>query len=201
MKKLTYVTDSVTKYKEIKDKLELNGIKINYFGCEMPGLKINDISSISKAKAELAHIITESPVLYSELGLYIESYPKNRNYPGAFLKESGFDKNPQKLLEDMKGINDRECYFLECMTYFDDGEEKQFFGTTHGSLIEKTEKEVSSLSDIFIPSGSDKTIGEMTKEEKEKYVWYNKRVIKDFTTWYKKQYKEENKEYVKSRNN
>ena len=199
MKKLTYVTDSIIKYKEVKERLELNGIEINCFGCEMPGLKINDITSISKTKAELAHIITESPVLYSELGLYIESYPKNRNYPGAFLKESGFEKNPQKLLEEMKGINDRECYFLECLTYFDDGEIKQFYGTTHGSLIEQVKdgQEVSSLSDIFIPSGSDKTISEMTKEEKEKYVWYNKRAIKDFIKWYKNKEIEESKVYNK----
>ena len=203
MKKLTYVTEKHDEFIFVKKKLEENNIPIDYFGCEMNGFIINDLSSISKGKAEIAHILLEGPVLVSELGFYIEEYPKNRDYPGAFLKESKIESNIDELLETMKHINKRNCSFIECLTYFDGEELKQFYGTTFGELSEEIKGDTTNpnLFNVFIPSGSDKTISEMTDEEKEKYVWYNKRPIKDFAAWYKKQYKEENKEYVKSRNN
>ena len=202
MKKLTYVTENHEEFLSVKEKLEENNIPIDYFGCEMNGFIINDLSSISKGKAEIAQILLDGPVLVSELGFYIEEYPKNRDYPGAFLKESKIESNIDKLLEDMKHINKRNCCFIECLTYYDGEELKQFYGATSGELSEEIKGDITNptLFNIFIPSGSDKTISEMTDEEKEKYIWFNKRPIKDFTEWYKKQYKEEKKEYVKNRN-
>ena len=202
MKKLTYVTENHEEFLSVKEKLEENNIPIDYFGCEMNGFIINDLSSISKGKAEIAQILLNGPVLVSELGFYIEEYPKNRDYPGAFLKESKIESNIEKLLEDMKHINKRNCSFIECLTYYDGEELQQFYGATSGELSEEIKGDTTNptLFNIFIPSGSDKTISEMTDEEKEKYIWFNKRAIKDFTEWYKKQYKEEKKEYVKNRN-
>lgn len=134
MENLTYITGNYGKYVSVKEKFENAGITIDYFKCDLDEPDVNDIEFISKEKARQAYEKLGSPVFVADSGFYIEHYPDNPGYPGAFVKRSGVSSNVSKLLETMKDVTDRSCYFLDCLTFFDGNEYYQFFGISRGSL-------------------------------------------------------------------
>lgn len=102
MKNLTYVTGNYGKYVSVKEKFEKHNISINYFKCDLEEPEVNDIEFISKEKARQAYEKPGTPVFVADLGFYIEDYPNNPGYPGAFVKRSGISSNIEELLEMMK---------------------------------------------------------------------------------------------------
>ena len=103
--------------------------------------------------------------------VYIKNYPNNPNYPGAFVKRSGVASNISKLIEDMKDVDDRYCYFLNCLTYYDGKEFVHFFGKNEGQLSKEIKgvdlkQAWSNLWHVFIPKNCDKTLAEMTDYER-----------------------------------
>lgn len=172
MENLTYVTGNYGKYISVKEKFEKEDININYFKYDLNEPDINDIKFISKEKAREAYEILKKPVFVADSGFYIEDYPNNPLYPGAFVKRSGVSNNIDKLLEIMKDIDNRNCYFLDCLTFYDGNDYYQFFGLCKGTLSfekrginQKCAK--SNLWYVFIPKNCSKTLAEMTmKKEK-----------------------------------
>lgn len=193
MKKLTYVTGNYGKYISVKDTFENEGIIIDYFKCDLDEPNINDISIISKEKAKEAYEKLDSPVFVADSGFYIESYPNNPNYPGAFVKRSGVSSNIDSLLETMKDVSNRNCYFLDCLTFYDGNEYYQFFGKSKGNLsYEKkghaNKKAKSNLWYVFIPENYTKTLAEMTDEEIKERSNNHISATKKFAEWYKNEY-------------
>ena len=156
MENLTYVTGNYGKYVAVKDAFSKSGIDIHFFSCDLDEADINDIEFISKEKAQEAFEIVKSPVIVADCGFYIENYPGNPGYPGAFVKRSGVSSDIDKLLEIMKDVDNRECYFLDCLTFYDGTSFEQFFGKSHGSLSKckrgnAIKKSKSNLWYVFVP--------------------------------------------------
>lgn len=172
MENITYVTGNYGKYISVKEKFERNGIEIDYYNLDLYEPDINDISLISQEKAFLAYAKINSPVFVIDSGFYIKNYPNKPNYPGAFVKRSKVASDIEKLLKDMEDVNDRTCYFLDCLTYYDGCEFVQFYGKSEGILSReirgnKLKKAKSNLWYVFIPKNHSKTLAEMTDEERE----------------------------------
>ncbi|MBP3635627.1 MAG: non-canonical purine NTP pyrophosphatase [Bacilli bacterium] len=205
MGNLTYITGNYGKYVSVKEKFENSGITIDYFKCDLEEPDINDIEFISKEKARQAFEILGTPVFVADSGFYIQDYPGNPGYPGAFVKRSGISSNIIELLETMNQTQNRNCYFLDCLTFFDGKDYFQFFGVSKGTLSheirgEKNKKAKSNLWFVFIPVNCSKTLAEMSDEERnnrpdnrtsatDKFIeWYiinyknSKRLVKDMNT-------------------
>ena len=194
MEIITYVTGNYGKYVSVKEKFEKEGIYINYFKCDLEELDINDISLISKEKARLAYNLLNSPVFVADSGFYIEGYPNNPGYPGAFAKRSGISSNIDLLLDTMKDISNRNCYFLDCLTFYDGNDYYQFYGINKGHLSkEKRGKEnikaKSNLWYVFIPDNCNKTLAEMTDYEINNRPDNRTSATEEFIKWYKLNYK------------
>lgn len=190
MKKITYVTGNKGKYIEVKEKAEKEGINIDFFNYDLEEPNVNDIEYISKEKAKKAYEILQSPVFVADSGFYIEAYPNNPGYPGAYVKRSGVSTNVEDLLNTMKKIENRNCYFLDCLTYYDGEEFYQFFGKHEGTLSasirgDNIRKAKSNLWYVFIPKGCTKTLAEMTDEEKQNRPKTGTSATKEFLKWYK----------------
>lgn len=134
MENLTYVTGNYAKYISVKEKSERENIHINFFKCDLEEPDINDIEFISKEKAKQAYEKLRTPVFVADTGFYIEDYPNNPLYLGAFVKKSGISKDIDKLLDIMKNVINRNCYFLDCLTFFDGNDYSQFFGLCNDTL-------------------------------------------------------------------
>lgn len=194
MENLTYVTGNYGKYISVKEKFENAGIIIDYFKCDLDEPSINDIKFISKEKAKEAYKKLCRPVFVVDSGFYIKNYPNNPEYPGAFVKRSGVSSNIEQLLETMKEVNDRSCYFLDCLTFFDGDEYYQFFGISKGSLSTKprgqeNKKAKSNLWYVFIPNNCTKTLAEMTDNERNNRIDNRISATEEFISWYKSNYK------------
>lgn len=186
---ITYVTGNYGKYISVKEKFMSHGLNINYENIDIEEPDINDIEINSKEKARIAFEQIKSPVFVIDCGFYIRSYPDNPNYPGAFVKRSGVANDIDKLLSDMKDIDDRYCYFLDCLTYYDGEEYIHFFGKSEGKLSHskrgnQMKKAKSNLWYIFIPENCSKTLAEMTDYERENRKKENDATL-DFINWLK----------------
>ena len=146
-------------------------------------------------KVREAYKKTQKPCIALDAGFYIPNYPGNPNFPGAFPKREILEKfGVEGLLEKMKGVEDRECYFRECLAYFDGKELKKFFGTTYGQLTTEkrgiaTSQKWSDLWYIFKPEHFEKTLAEMdsTEREERRKIDGSVEALKVFAEWYKEQ--------------
>ena len=150
---------------------------------------VNDIEFISREKARQAYEKLGSPVFVADSGFYIEHYPNNPGYPGAFVKRSGVSSNVSKLLETMKDVTGRSCYFLDCLTFFDGNEYYQFFGISRGSLSNElrgheNKRAKSNLWYVFVPDNCIKTLAEMTDEERNNRPDNRTSATDEFIKWY-----------------
>lgn len=135
--------------------------------------EINNIEAIAIWKAKQAYEKIGKPCIALDSGFYIPSFPDEPYFPGAFVKRKlvegiGIDG----LIERMKGVTDRSCYFLECVAYYDGESLKTFFGKSPGTLADKMSDVVntsgwSNLNQVFIPAGLDRPLSEITEEEKK----------------------------------
>ena len=187
---LTYVTGNYGKFVSVKEKFEKAGLEIKYENIDIDELDINDIEIISKNKAYSAYQKINNPVFVMDCGFYIKNYPNNPNYPGAFVKRSGISSDTGKLLEVMKDIDDRDCYFLTCLTYYDGNNYYTFYGKSEGSLSyeergNKLKKAMSNLWLVFIPKNHDKTLAEMTDYERDHRKDGRTNATDEFIKWYK----------------
>lgn len=204
MENLTYITGNYGKYVSVKEKFENAGITIDYFKCDLEEPDINDIEFISKEKARQAFEILGTPVLVADSGFYIEDYPNSPGYPGAFVKRSGISSNIAKLLETMEQIENRNCYFLDCLTFFDGKDYFQFFGVSKGTLSheirgEQNKRAKSNLWFVFIPMNCSKTLAEMSDEERNNRPDNRTSATDEFIEWYINNYKN-SKRLVKDMN-
>ncbi len=202
MENLTYITGNYGKYISVKEKFEKAGITIDYFKCDLEEPNVNDIKFISKEKARQAFEILGTPVFVADSGFYIEDYPNNPGYPGAFVKRSGISSNIQELLATMKNVQNRNCYFLDCLTFFDGKDYFQFFGVSKGTLsheirVEQNKRAKSNLWLVFIPLNCNKTLAEMTDEERNNRPDNRTSATDEFIEWYQLNY-QNNKKLVKN---
>jgi len=193
MNDLTYVTGNYGKYLGAKNKFELKGLELKHYSCDLNESFVNDISYISKQKAYEAYSKVGRPVFVSDTGFYIEDYPDNPNYPGAFAKRSGIATNVDMLLETMKNVENRNCHFLECITFYDGENIKQFYGSSYGKLAKEKKGEMnnkawSNLWLVFIPGNYSKTLAQMTDEERKIRSESRISATDKFINWYINEY-------------
>ena len=190
MQKITYVTGNRGKYISVRDKFQESGIDIDFFKMDTIELDINDIRKISKEKARQAYMVLKKPCFVADSGFYIEAYPNEPGYPGAYVKRSGIANNAEELLKTMQGITNRNCFFLDCLTFYDGEDFYQFFGRSEGTLSETVRgndlvKSLSELWKVFIPKNCTKTLAEMTDEERLHRPDGHTSSTEEFITWLK----------------
>lgn len=191
---LTFVSGNKGKYISVKEHLEEYNIPVNYYNYDLNEPNINDITIISKAKVREAYKILKSPCFVIDSGFYIKDYPDHPNYPGAFVKRSGISTNITNLLETMADVKNREAYFLECLTFYDGKKYYTFYGQSDGTISKEPRgnnmsKSQSNLWLVFIPNNHEKTLAEMTDEERNNRHDNHTSAIYNFKIWYKNTYK------------
>ena len=193
MENLTYITGNYGKYVSVKEKFENAGITIDYFKCDLDEPDVNDIEFISKEKAKQAYEKLGSPVFVADSGFYIEHYPNNPGYPGAFVKRSGISSDIDGLLKTMKNQSNRECKFVDCLTFYDGNEFYTFYGVSSGTLAyskrgDSIKKAKSNLWYVFIPNNCDKTLAEMSDKERKNRDDGHTSATELFAEWYQNTY-------------
>ena len=188
--KLTYVTGNYGKYFAMKRRLDNQGIDIEWAELETDEPEVDDVAVVSKEKARQAYDILQKPCFVMDSGFYVEAYPGKPGYPGAMVKRSGVAENVEALLDAMRGVENRRCKFMDCLTFYDGREFQQFFHESPGNLAETVrgalrETAQSRLWLVFILDGYDVTIAEMTEEERLNMDDHRVSAVEEFAGWYK----------------
>ena len=194
MESLTYVTGNKGKYMNVSEKFKRHGIIIKHFDYDLSEPDVNDIEFISRTKVLEAYDQVMGPVFVTDAGFYIEGYPGKPGYPGAFAKRSGISSNVEGLLDTMKDVTNRDCYFLDCLTFYDGEILKQFKGISRGTLSydirgKDLDNKLSNLWYVFIPLNHSKTLAEMSDEERRNRHDNRTSASDEFIWWYLNEYK------------
>jgi XTP/dITP diphosphohydrolase len=140
-------------------------------------------------KARYGFEFTKIPTIADDSGLSVEIL---NGLPGIFSKRfydnSGdFSKNIEKLLNMLKDVpfEKRKAKFIAVVVYKDEKFEEAFTGELEGYIwFEKRGSYGFGYDPIFYLKEFDKTIGELTFEEKNR-ISHRKRAIEKFINFYK----------------
>lgn len=171
MKEIIFVTTNIGKVESAKKYLK--NMKLTCIDKELSEPDVNDIDYIAEQKVLQAYTLTNKPCVSLDAGFYIPNFPQRPNFPGAFVKRELLAKmGIDSLLDFMQDVDDRQCYFKECLAYYDGNSIKKFYGYCYGSLakqklgLDRAEK-WSDLWYVFVPQGCEKTLAQMTKSEQD----------------------------------
>lgn len=164
--KLTFVTSNKHKVEEIGFELKKYGVELEQLNIGYGEDKDVNMEEIAKkASKELAEKL-QRMIIMEDTGLYFKAYD---NFPGAMPKfvfnSIGFD-GIFRLLEG----KDRSAYFRTIIGFCEPGNEPVLFaGEMQGEITKEVyepEKDGMPYTHIFIPTGTNKVMIEMTIEEK-----------------------------------
>lgn len=170
---LLFATGNKDKLKEVKEMLSNDSIKmpidigISNFDVVEDG---NTLEENSYKKASALYQLTGRAIFADDTGLFVKALD---NRPGVHSHRyasanATYEDNRKKLLDELSNKDDRSAYFETVISYINlKGEVFRFTGRLDGyiSEIEKGSGEFG-YDKIFIPENSQKSLAEMTIEEK-----------------------------------
>lgn len=186
MKEIVFVTHNKGKIESAKKRL--NGVDFKIYEYELEEPRSDDITYISKHKVMEAYKLVNKPCISLDCGFWID---KLNGFPRAFVNFALDTIGIQGILKLMEGKENRNCRFTECLSFYDGKELHQFMGKHEGTLSKQvlgndTDKKWSDLWYIFRPYGYDKTLAQMSDEERTNRIKYKSvDSMKEFTKWYK----------------
>jgi XTP/dITP diphosphohydrolase len=174
MIKLVFATNNQHKLNELSkiagEKFHLLSLKdINCFD-DIP----ETADTLEGNSALKAHFIWEKygmNCFADDTGLEIDAL---NGQPGVYsARYAGEEQNPEanlsKVLDELKGNNNRKARFRTVICLILDGKEYFFEGIVNGSLLsERHGKEGFGYDPIFVPEGYDQTFAEMDMELKNR---------------------------------
>ena len=185
MKEIIFVTHNKGKIASAQNRLKNTNLKIFEYDLEEP--RSDDIKYISKYKVMEGYNLVKKPCISLDSGFWIDELD---GFPKAFVNFALDTIGIDGILKLMEGKENRKCRFTECLSYYDGKELHQFMGKHEGNLSEKIQGQDrdakwSDLWYIFKPYGYDKTLAEMSDEERD-----NRKRIEsidafgEFAKWY-----------------
>ena len=186
MKEIVFVTHNKGKIASAKKKLK--DINFSIFEYEIDEPRSDDIKYISKVKVMEGYKIVNKPCISLDCGFWIDEL---KGFPKAFVNFALDTIGIDGILKLMEEKENRDCRFTECLSYYDGKELHQFMGKHEGNLTNEvlgkdTEEKWSNLWYIFKPLGYDKTLAQMTSEERTNRIKHESvDSFNEFAKWYR----------------
>ena len=173
MQEIVFVTHNPGKIASAQKTLK--NVKLSIFEYELDEPRSDDIEYISKMKVMEAYELVKKPCISLDCGFWIDAL---NGFPRAFVNFALETVGLEGILKLMEGIENRSCRFTECLSYYDGKELHQFAGKHEGLIAPailglETDEKWSDLWYIYIPKGYEKTLAQMTQEERDSRVLYD----------------------------
>ena len=165
---------------KIREAQEILGIKVNGTPLEIEEIQSLDPLKVALAKAKAYFDALKKPVFIEDTSLSFEGL---NGLPGPYISDMAKALGNRGLAELLKGKN-RKAQAQVTVVFVDaKGREHTFIGVTEGTIAASPRGEGGFGWDpIFIPEGEERTFGEMSLEEKNKYSMRAKPLIA-FREW------------------
>lgn len=186
MEDVIFVTHNKGKIESAKRQLEEVNFKI--FEYELDEPRSDDIKYISEYKVMEAYKLVNKPCISLDCGFWIDEL---NGFPKAFVNFALETIGIEGMLRLMEGKENRKCRFTECLSYYNGKELHQFMGRHDGILSESvlgndTDQKWSDLWYVFKPFGYEKTLAEMTNEERiNRKKFESVDAMREFAKWYR----------------
>lgn len=159
---ICFVTGNKNKLREAKEIISSELISKDI---DLPEVQELYAEKVIEHKVKEAYNILKKPVMVEDVGFYIKSW---NDFPGAFIKWALKSMKSNGIYNAIKDQNDKSVVAEACIGYYDGNEVKIFKGQLEGTLTSPKGDNGFGFDNIFIPNGHDKTLAEMTSEEKNK---------------------------------
>jgi XTP/dITP diphosphohydrolase len=181
---LIFATNNQNKVEEINAVLPQN---IDAISLKAAGIDIDipephpTLQENAREKAQTIFNITDNNCFSEDTGLEVDAL---NGEPGVLSaryagEEKAFDKNIEKLLQNLEGKENRSAQFRTVICLIIDSEEYFFEGICRGKIInEPSGTSGFGYDPVFVPEGAEKTFAQMTMQEKNEYSHRRKAVDK-----------------------
>jgi XTP/dITP diphosphohydrolase len=190
---LIFATNNNNKLNEIrsilKNKLEIISLKEAEIEVDIPEPH-DTLEDNATEKSRFIYKLTQADCFSEDTGLEVfalDGKPgvKSARYAGDACDDK---QNINKLLNDLKGVDNRSAQFKTVISLIIDGEEKQFTGICKGRIAENEKGENGfGYDSIFIPDGSEYHFAEMLMEEKNNFS-HRKKATKQLINYLSEKY-------------
>lgn len=128
----------------------------------------NTFEANALIKAKYCFEKTGLPSVGDDSGLVVEALDGRPGiYSARYAGDHDFQKNIEKVLEEMEGVENRKAYFITVLCYYDENGAQYFEGKVHGNLLtENKGHQGFGYDPIFVPEGHEITFAEMSSEDK-----------------------------------
>ncbi|MCF8267832.1 MAG: RdgB/HAM1 family non-canonical purine NTP pyrophosphatase [Ignavibacteriales bacterium] len=172
--KLIFATNNKGKLREVTQILKPLGCEVIGLSEAVGELEIpetgNTLEANASIKASTVYNITGLPVIADDSGLEVEALS---GAPGVFSaryagENCSYDDNNRKIISELSDFPiPYKSQFKCCAIFFDGAKIIQALGTLKGELIlEQRGKNGFGYDPLFIPDGYEKTLAEMSAEQK-----------------------------------
>ena len=182
--KLIFATNNQHKVNEIQplvgNDFELITLKDAGIDTDIPE-PFDSLEENAAHKSKTIYNLTGLNCFSEDTGLEVtalngEPGVKSARYSG---EDKSFDKNIEKLLNNLNSKKDRSARFRTVISLLIDGKEIQFEGICEGYIIQNRQgNEGFGYDPVFVPSFAEITFAQMTMEEKNKFSHRRKAVDK-----------------------
>jgi len=174
MMKLCFATNNAHKLLEVKSLLDekFEIVSLQDIGChEELGETAGTISGNSNQKAAYVYAKYKVDCFADDSGLEVAVLNNEPGVDSAIYAglQRNHDDNMRLLLKNLEGKGDRRARFITVVTLIVSGNHFQFEGLLEGKILtEKRGQGGFGYDPVFVPNGFDKTLAQMTMEEKNR---------------------------------
>ena len=182
--KLCFATNNAHKLSEVKSLLDgkFQIVSLQEIGCiEELAETTGTISGNSTQKAEYVYTKYKVDCFADDSGLEVAMLNDAPGVDSAIYAgpQRSHDDNINLLLKNLNGIENRKARFITIITLIRSGHQFQFEGILDGQILnEKHGSGGFGYDPIFVPNGFDKTLAQMTMEEKNRISHRAKAIAK-----------------------
>jgi XTP/dITP diphosphohydrolase len=191
--KLIFATGNQHKVDEIQsaigEELQIISLKQAHIDIEIPEPH-ETLEENASEKSMTVYTLTGSNCFSEDTGLEVDALQgapgvRSARYAGD---EKSFDKNIDRLLSELARESNRHAQFRTVISLILDGEEWLFEGVCRGQITrQKRGSGGFGYDSVFVPTGAEKTFGEMSMEEKNKYS-HRKKAAEQLIAFLKKKF-------------
>lgn len=181
---LIFATNNQHKVDEIRsvigDRFEIITLKEAGIDIDIPEPH-DTLKANATEKSQTIHQLTQKNCFSEDTGLEVDALNGEPGVKSARYAGDGrdFQKNIDKLLENLEGKPNRSGRFRTVISLILDNKEYFFEGVCEGQILkEQSGKSGFGYDPVFIPTGGEKSFADMSMEEKNLFSHRQKAVTK-----------------------
>ena len=180
--KITFITGNQHKVKEAKGIFDNFGIKLEHADLGYPEIQ-GELVEVARYGAKHVAQRLGKPVIVEDAGIFIKAL---KWFPGTYSSYVQDTLGNKGILKLMSDVEDRYAEFRSAIGFCTPKTEPEIFlGAVRGSIVYSEKGNNGFAYDpLFKPEGYEKTFGELSINEKNKFS-HRRKSLEKFATWYK----------------